>query len=54
MRGVRRSAVKKRATGKQWNGYQRGTTDKNMDGLARYQRVINSHVEAKAEEGPMR
>jgi hypothetical protein len=51
MRDVRRSAVKKRATGTQC---QRGTTDKNMDGLARYQRVINSHLEAKADEGPMR
>lgn len=50
MRNARRSAVKELATGAKANEHQRGTTDDNMDRLVRYQRVINSLLEAKADE----
>jgi hypothetical protein len=50
MRNARRSAVKELATGTKANEHQRGTTDGNMDRLVRYQRVINSLLEAKADE----
>jgi hypothetical protein len=51
MRNARRSAVKELATGSKSNEHQRGTTDDNMDRLFRYQRVINSLLEARADEG---
>jgi hypothetical protein len=51
MRDARRSAVKELATGSKSNEHQRGTTDDNMDRLVRYQRVINSLLEARADEG---
>jgi hypothetical protein len=50
MRNARRSAVKELATGTKANEHQRGTTDGNMDRLVRYQRVIHSLLEAKADE----
>jgi hypothetical protein len=51
MRNARRAAVKELATGSKSNEHQRGTTDDNMDRLVRYQRVINSLLEAQADEG---
>ena len=51
MRNARRSAVKELATGSKSNEHQRGTADDNMDRLFRYQRVINSLLEARADEG---
>jgi hypothetical protein len=54
MRDARRSAVKQLATGSKANEHQRGTTDDNMDRLVRHQRVINSLLEAKADEGGSR
>jgi hypothetical protein len=51
MRNARRSAVKELATGSKANEHQRGTTDDNMDRLVRYQRVINSLLEAQVDEG---
>jgi hypothetical protein len=50
MRDARRSAVEQLASGSKGNDHQRGTTDDNMDRLVRYQRVVNSLLEAKADE----
>jgi hypothetical protein len=43
--------VKELATGSKANEHQRRTTDDNMDRQVRYQRIIDSLLEAKADEG---